>query len=84
MSLGNNAIKFKLFELIYFLNVHHIILKHRYNLYVGLTGIVDYTNYGDVKYAVSILNMYHQIFLSVFFYFFYFTCIFVSFYFYFT
>lgn len=67
MSLGNNAIKFKLFELIYFLNVHHIILKHRYNLYAGLTGIVDYTNYDDVKYAVSILNLYHQIFLSVFF-----------------
>lgn len=56
MSLGNNAIKFKLFEPIYFLNVHHIILKHRYNLYAGLTGIVDYTNYDDVKYAIRKLD----------------------------
>lgn len=59
MSMFLHPWNFIYLILICYLNSYNkIVLKLLFNLYAGMTGIVEYTNYEDMKYAVSFLNMY--------------------------
>lgn len=59
MSMFLHPWNFIYLILICYLNFYNkIVLKLLFNLYAGMTGIVEYTNYEDMKYAVSFLNMY--------------------------